>query len=405
MLNVLLIEDDATKAAQVARVVDMTPGLVNPSTQIVNDVVSAKRLLEREQFDVLFLDIQIPNRFGQPVERGGGVRLLEEITSGTKMKRPRFIVGVTAYEDIAEEFEAVFARHLFGLVRFDKSSSLWRDAVQNLLSHAVATRDAKGVQRIKADLVVLNALEEPEHASVLEWPLQWTKLPLDGDSTIYHRGVIVREGIEKTVIAAACPQMGLPASASIAMKMILKFSPRFIAMTGIAAGLQGELNIGDVIVADPVWDYSNGKLRRENGAELEFLPEPVQMRLDPLLKTQIKLIAGEQGLMDRIRNEFRSKKPDTVLRVKCGPMASGPLVLAARSTGEKLREQNRKLCGVDMEAYGLFTAAMYAPFPSPHALSLKAVSDYADEEKNDDFRTYAAYASASVLYRWAERYL
>lgn len=405
MLRILLIEDDAQKAGAIDKAINTTPGLSEPVVVIESDVVSAKERLTSDNFDVLILDIQLPIRFGQTASRDGGVRLLQEIVGGTTMRRPRFIVGITAYKDIAEEFEKVFAQHLFGLVQFDLSSSQWKESIQNLLAHAVATKDPKGPFRIKADLAVLCALEEPEHSSILELPYEWSKLPLGADSTIYYRGTAFRDGIEKTVIAAACPQMGMPACAAIAMKMIQQFCPRFIAITGIAAGFQAEMNIGDIVVADPIWDYSNGKVHRNSKGQLEFLPEPVQIRLDPLLKTQVKLVASEPGVKDAIRNGYKANKPDTVLNINFGPVASGPLVLAARVAGEALKAQHRKLCAVDMEMYGLFVAAMYSPIPSPVALSIKGISDYADEGKDDSFRSYAAYVSASLLHRWAERYL
>lgn len=53
--------------------------------------------------------------------------------------------------------------------------------------------------------------------------------------------------------------MGMPAAASLAMKMIMTFRPAFVGMVGVAAGVKGRTNFGDVIAADPTWDYGSGK--------------------------------------------------------------------------------------------------------------------------------------------------
>ena len=61
-----------------------------------------------------------------------------------------------------------------------------------------------------------------------------------------------------------------------------------------------------------------------------------------------------------------------------------------------LKSQHRKLTGIDMETYGVYSAADEAPLPQPSVFALKSVCDFADERKNDDFQAYAAYTSAEA---------
>ena len=64
---------------------------------------------------------------------------------------------------------------------------------------------------------------------------------------------------------------------------------------------------------------------------------------------------------------------------------------------DEVREQNRKLLAIDMEAYGLASSATELPAPQPDFLVLKGVSDFADEAKGDAYREYAAFMSARFL--------
>ena len=50
---------------------------------------------------------------------------------------------------------------------------------------------------------------------------------------------------ERRVLAAHAPQMGMTAAAILATKMIHTFSPRYLAMVGICAGIRDTCNIGD----------------------------------------------------------------------------------------------------------------------------------------------------------------
>ena len=57
---------------------------------------------------------------------------------------------------------------------------------------------------------------------------------------------------------------------------------------------------------------------------------------------------------------------------------------------------NRKLLGIDMETYAVYYAAQNA-MNSPKFVSIKAVSDYANQHKNDDYQKYAAFISIQFL--------
>jgi hypothetical protein len=58
-----------------------------------------------------------------------------------------------------------------------------------------------------------------------------------------------------------------------------------------------------------------------------------------------------------------------------------------------------------METFGMFCAAAQAPMPGAKAASLKGITDFANRDKNDKYREYAAYTCTSVLSEWVSRYL
>ncbi|MBK9370396.1 MAG: hypothetical protein IPN01_29585 [Deltaproteobacteria bacterium] len=70
-----------------------------------------------------------------------------------------------------------------------------------------------------------------------------------------------------------------------------------------------------------------------------------------------------------------------------------------------IADQHRKVSAIEMEAYGVFAAAAEARKPSPTAFVLKSIVDFGDESKSDDWQTYGAYTSASVLTALVEQYL
>ena len=53
-----------------------------------------------------------------------------------------------------------------------------------------------------------------------------------------------------------------------------------------------------------------------------------------------------------------------------------------------------------METFGVFYSAFNGFNPKPKALSIKAVCDFGDADKSDDFQKFASYVSASFMYEF-----
>jgi nucleoside phosphorylase len=198
--------------------------------------------------------------------------------------------------------------------------------------------------------------------------------------------------------------MGMPAAAVLATKMVRTFRPRFIAIVGIAAGVKDRSKIGDVIVADPCWDWGSGKWTLD-GSETAFRPAPHQVGLNPRLREQFRLLANDTQSLVQIRDRWPAAKPDAAVVLHIGPMASGAAVLSDGVTARRVLEQHRQLLAIDMESYGVYSAAAESPSPSTVAFGVKTVVDYADADKDDRFQAYGAYMSANVTAQIAERYL
>ncbi len=227
-----------------------------------------------------------------------------------------------------------------------------------------------------------------------------------------------------TIIACKQYQMGMPAAAATAMEMIHEYRPRYVAMTGITAGINGNTELGTIVVADPSFDYGSGKIvagtdEAQSGSgptasstlerqtlktsEPRFELEIRQERLAPLLLDVVHRLGKDSQLLSKIHGEFMLASslphPGNPPRVVVGPVASGAAVVADRELVERIRaRQERKLVGIEMEVYGMMYAARFCSAPQPLAsVAVKSVSDFADAAKHDSFQAYAAFVSARFV--------
>jgi nucleoside phosphorylase len=401
-LIALVVEDDKEKAAEVKK------GLIAAgfdSVIISGDAVSAKLQLRETFFHLVVLDIALPLRAGGDPTPRGGLDLLKELLERALYKQPRHFIGLTAHQDIFERAASEFGAEQWSAILYDRSSSAWLEQLQIKARHIAASEAAdRQNTSFLSDICVITALDEPELQAVLALQWGWKAITSATDATTYYAGETKFSGTQRKIVAARASAMGIAPAAVLATKMLLEFRPRCVVMCGICAGVRSAAGIGDLLVANPSWDYGSGKHLLQDERSV-FEPAPDPHGLSTRVRGLAEQLKANSAHLHRLREQFRGQKPNSVLELHIGPVASGAAVLANDKLLNEIKsQQNRKLLGIDMEGYGVMTAAAEVPAPRPEAVIIKAVSDYADSSKNDHFRHYAAYVSAGALRLLVEEY-
>ena len=203
---------------------------------------------------------------------------------------------------------------------------------------------------------------------------KWNKVKIPGDSTVYHETKWVNNKKEIKVISTSLTQMGMVAAATITSKLSFNFASRYIIMSGIAAGVKEEYNIGDIIIPKEVKDYCSGKFST------------------PKEKSK------DEAELCSIYNSFRNKAKYSIPQIRTGYMATGDSVIQNSKIIEvMIKKFLRQADGIDMEAYGMYYASQQAISPKPIPICIKAISDFANKDKSNEHQEYAAYVSAQFV--------
>ncbi len=187
--------------------------------------------------------------------------------------------------------------------------------------------------------------------------------------------------------------MGMQAASAVSSKIITKFNPSYIFVVGICGGINDAgVNIGDIIVASQCWDYEAGKINEDDKGELIFKPNMLCINTNQGALGRVTDFSNNTQYLFDIINGYSDNKPNTFLKVHFGPVGSGPYVLSSKNYLKKLQQSDRKLLGIDMEGYGVYKACEFHPTTIP--IFIKAVSDFGDETKQDNFQKFCSYVSA-----------
>jgi nucleoside phosphorylase len=218
----------------------------------------------------------------------------------------------------------------------------------------------------------------------------------------FHRATLhVAPGVSYSLIALGLAEMGNYRAATATTRAIDVWNPRFIILGGIAGGVKREgVQLGDLVVAEMIVAYEPGKLRP---GQLEYRPRLLRPA-GSLLDAARRLPPSAWALLPAVR------RPDggdarTVPKVHFGLVVSGEKVITSatwlrsleRELHAKLPDTALGIKAVEMEGYGTALAA-YEAHSAPGFFLAKAICDWADTSKNDNWQEYAADVSASFIF-------
>ena len=288
-MKVCIIDDDEIKREQIASIVADVSG----ESALISEgasVNAARQWLTSTKFDLLIIDIALPNYDREEPVLRGGIDFLDEMVRAGRFVTPDHIIGITAHEDIFSHAASRFGGELWSLVKYDSRSLEWQERLQSKVQHILRVKNSVPQERGAYDLGIVVALKTPEFDALMDLDWDWKRINSESDPGLFFEGRFVRkDGSEGRAVVARSASMGMPSAAVTATKVGLRFKPRVLCMTGICAGVRGETHLGDVIVANPTWDYGSGKYSSdESGKEVfeqsnyHFALEPIRGLLEPL---------------------------------------------------------------------------------------------------------------------------
>ena len=210
------------------------------------------------------------------------------------------------------------------------------------------TKISKDIKKPTApvDFVVITALEEERDAFLSK--LRGTR-KLDKEETdvhtYYHACVRTsrQDRSEYQLIVTCLLNMGPINACAQAVSVVNRWKPRYILLVGIACGIRGEVNHGDVLIASQVADYTLGK--QHDGRR------KVRWEVFPC---GASLLDSANNVTSKWENNIGISRPGTgnSQRHK-GVIASGGDVISDDQIIATYSENWPKLVGIEMEAGGV----------------------------------------------------
>jgi adenosylhomocysteine nucleosidase len=243
----------------------------------------------------------------------------------------------------------------------------------------------------RADVGVLTVLTEELDAVVnrLRRHAGYRSTQLPSGSQAHSADVSGEAGVLH-VVAMQTLDRG-PRSAAMAYHRLQDtFKPALILLVGIAGGIRGDLDIGDVVISDEVI-YYDARRETEDGPRRRGQTQP----MTPFLRHRLNEFFRRYG------SSVPTESGDAV-RIVRGPIGSGDAVVTDANSDiiDFLRRFNEKTVAVETEAGGV-GQAFYEHIDTERSLrgwlTIRGISDLANREKGYDRHQFAADRAALVM--------
>ncbi len=233
----------------------------------------------------------------------------------------------------------------------------------------LAYEKLEGGQAVPPWVVILTALSV-EFLAVEDHLTDKYEPPPHPDGTVYECGCFISGGSVWNVAIVETGQ-GNRRAATETQRAIAHFDPDVVMFVGVAGGRK-DVKIGDVVVAEKVYNYESGR------DEIDFKPRPEAEHSSYRLEQRARAVTR-----DWLRRKHESGTED-LPSVFVGAIAAGESVVASTEsrTAQRLNQNYGDALAVEKEGYGFLGAAREVQGVS--AIVIRGISDLLDDKEKGD---------------------
>jgi len=393
IMKILLVDDESYKLRELIKLIKSIDGIGENDIKYVLDLNSARREVQSTLFNILILDLNMPEGLDATPKTIAGAEFLDEIIEVDSYYKPLQIVVLTEYSESEMQFGLLDRLSGFTLLKYDINNTNWSKVVTSKITYALKC-EKRDNNILPVDVAIITAVSV-ETTAIKNMFANWEKHQFAGDPSYYFICKYQTDRGLLTILQVQQNEMGMTAAAALSTKVIARYNPKYLVMVGIAAGISGQGKLGDIIIPAEIWTYNSGKYIAGDSQNSNLQPDPKYLALELSIKELITQ-TNYDFVLTSIRNQYTHKKPDHAISIITNPIACGAAVVADPEIPKSMiLAHSRKTAGLDMESYGIFYAAKNYNTERTIPICIKSICDFADDEKDDSYQEYAAYTSSA----------
>ncbi len=401
----VLIVHDRIDAIESIQDVLAGAGLDEHKISVSEDIRSARQLVSDKTFDLIILDLTVPDVKGRDEPGFRQVEnFLRDIYEFEDLLAPGDLIGISQEADALQLMHSGLGAHFMVAIPED-DAGVWKSHLEDRIRYSLRSTTSKQLSLARQygiDVLLITAMDKEfsPYRELFEL-IELTVFPGVYSFVFSDKHGAVRNGVAFSVGAS-----GQASAASRTQSLVSWFRPRVAFMSGYCGGVETKVNLGDLCFFESAapWDYGKWSETRDESGKLvseQFLSRPNALNVpDQQLKNAARFLVEQNGaLTDQEIVALGKQSPDPALEPKfrLTHAASGSAVVANDTVVTQITGLNDAIRVVDMESYGFYDACQNTFVAQPRYFCLKSVSDFCNGEKGDDYHDVCSYLSAITV--------
>lgn len=247
------------------------------------------------------------------------------------------------YDELIKELEDLNKR---GLI-YDETITKIKESIKNKEYKPILEEMTiqKNNLATHFDYAIITALEEDEMEKVL--PMFVKEGEFENSHNYIEYGHL-KDKPTKKIVYASQHKTGMVDASILATELLVRFNPKFLIMVGVLGGKPESTNIGDVIIANKVFELDRGKL-----TDLGFKKEISSSNINS--RELLKINRNKNSIEQFINDSDSTRKKN--IQMHLGAIACVNHVIDLEGFfGEKISEIDRKAIALEMESFAIVRA-------------------------------------------------
>lgn len=406
MIKILIVDDIERKVSTILSVIVENCSIPIENVDVARSINSGRRLLCKNDYDLLVLDLVLPLNDDEEPDKEEGPKFIDEIYTNEQINIPNQIIGLTQHQEEYPELKKRFEEKVWSLVKYEQSKNDWKTKLQNKILHLRKNKDSilKSIlEKNKYDIGIICALPEEffqlkEAFNKIEWKKESNS---DHPFDLFSCTVVTGFGNSLRVIAGCVGKPGMSATSILSTTLYNLYKIDYLFMTGFCAGFESdELDFGDIVISESVQDYGVGKIKEDVTGVISLLKELHQIPVNYELISKMNTFISSGENIDKVNRALRKVNlldARNNIKALSGPTVCGPYVVSSETLMAEFKKDSRKLKSLDMEGFGLYLTSHIL---NKKCLWIKAIADFANSGKGDEYHDRCSYGSAIFLYHF-----
>lgn len=157
-MKTLIVDDDIQRANFLAEHVAKNSPCSRADIFLTHCCSEARRLLRNVYFDVIVLDVVLPNSNTDSPSSENGLMLLSQISREARLKKPGHIIGITAHTQDIGKYRSQFEDLCSIVVEAKFGTSEWRNKISNAINYSQSSQIARKANTARSAIFTIHGI-------------------------------------------------------------------------------------------------------------------------------------------------------------------------------------------------------------------------------------------------------